>query len=39
MNFMPARLEGDTAKLPIGDVRLPDEQRARRSATPGAPAT
>jgi multiple sugar transport system ATP-binding protein len=28
MNFMPARLEGDTAKLPIGDVRLPDEARS-----------
>ena len=28
MNFMPARLEGDTANLPIGDVRLPEEARA-----------
>ena len=28
MNFMPATLEGDTVKLPFGDVRLPDEVRA-----------
>jgi multiple sugar transport system ATP-binding protein len=28
MNFMPARLEGDTAKLPIGDVPLPEEARS-----------
>ena len=27
MNFMPATLEGDTAKLPFGDVRLTEEQR------------
>ena len=27
MNFMPATLEGDTVKLPFGDVRLPDELR------------
>jgi multiple sugar transport system ATP-binding protein len=29
MNFMPATLEGDTVKLPIGDVRLPQEARER----------
>ncbi len=29
MNFMPATLEGDTVKLPLGDVRLPDELRGR----------
>jgi multiple sugar transport system ATP-binding protein len=29
MNFMPATLEGDTVKLPIGDVRLPQDVRER----------
>ena len=29
MNFMPATVDGDTVKLPIGDVRLPQELRAR----------
>ncbi len=29
MNFMPARLEGDSVKLPFGDVRLSDELRGR----------
>jgi multiple sugar transport system ATP-binding protein len=27
MNFMPARIEGDTLKLPILEARLPDEVR------------
>jgi multiple sugar transport system ATP-binding protein len=27
MNFMPATIEGDTVKLPMVDVRLPDELR------------
>jgi multiple sugar transport system ATP-binding protein len=27
MNFLPGELEGDTLKLPIGDVRLSEEQR------------
>jgi multiple sugar transport system ATP-binding protein len=27
MNFLPGEVEGDTLKLPIGDVRLSDEQR------------
>jgi multiple sugar transport system ATP-binding protein len=27
MNFLPAEVDGDTLKLPIGDVRLSDEQR------------
>jgi multiple sugar transport system ATP-binding protein len=27
MNFMPATIEGDTVKLPFGDVRLPDDLR------------
>jgi multiple sugar transport system ATP-binding protein len=29
MNFMPATLEGDTVKLPIGDVKLPQDVRER----------
>ena len=31
MNFMPATVEGDTLKLPIADVRLPDEVRGKVS--------
>jgi multiple sugar transport system ATP-binding protein len=29
MNFMPASVEGDTVKLPFGDVRLPSELHDR----------
>jgi multiple sugar transport system ATP-binding protein len=29
MNFMPATIDGDTVKLPIGDVRLPQELHDR----------
>ena len=29
MNFMPATVDGDTLKLPMADVRLPDELRGR----------
>jgi multiple sugar transport system ATP-binding protein len=29
MNFMPATLEGDTVRLPMGDLRLGDEARQR----------
>jgi multiple sugar transport system ATP-binding protein len=29
MNFLPAELSGDTVKLPLGDVRVPDELRSR----------
>jgi multiple sugar transport system ATP-binding protein len=29
MNFMPAKLEGETVKLPFGDVRISDELRGR----------
>jgi multiple sugar transport system ATP-binding protein len=29
MNFMPATVQGDSVKLPIGEVRLPQEQRGR----------
>jgi multiple sugar transport system ATP-binding protein len=28
MNFMPAKVDGDTVKLPFGDVRLPDDARS-----------
>ena len=37
MNFMPATVEGDTVKLPVGDVRLPQERaRAREPAWPAS---
>src|SRR5919197_218036 len=29
MNFLPARLEGETIRLPFGDAPLPEELRAR----------
>jgi multiple sugar transport system ATP-binding protein len=29
MNFMPATIDGDTVKLPLGDVRLPQELHER----------
>jgi multiple sugar transport system ATP-binding protein len=35
MNFMPATVEGDTVKLPFGDVRLPPELRDRVSGAAG----
>jgi multiple sugar transport system ATP-binding protein len=35
MNFMPATVEGETVKLPIGDVRVPDEDRGRLGGTEG----
>jgi multiple sugar transport system ATP-binding protein len=35
MNFMPATVEGDTVKLPVGDVRLPDDVRGNVSGTSG----
>jgi multiple sugar transport system ATP-binding protein len=35
MNFLPGELEGDVLKLPIGDVRLPDEIRRRLESGPG----
>jgi len=35
MNFMPATIEGDTVKLPIGDIRIPDEARQRLAAAGG----
>ena len=35
MNFMAATLEGDTVKLPFGDVRVPDELREAASSASG----
>jgi multiple sugar transport system ATP-binding protein len=35
MNFMPARVEGDTVRLPFGDVRLPPELHDRVRAAEG----
>ena len=36
MNFMPATVEGDTVKLPMVDVRLPDELRQRLAQDGGS---
>jgi multiple sugar transport system ATP-binding protein len=35
MNFLPAHIDGDVVKLPIGDVHIPDALRARLEAGPG----
>ncbi|HZN87939.1 MAG TPA: sn-glycerol-3-phosphate ABC transporter ATP-binding protein UgpC [Thermoleophilaceae bacterium] len=35
MNFMPATVEGDTVKLPFGDVKLAEELRGRVKDTGG----
>jgi multiple sugar transport system ATP-binding protein len=35
MNFMPATVEGDTVKLPFGDVRLPPELHNRVKGAAG----
>ena len=35
MNFMPAKLRGDVAELPMAEVRLTDEARERASAAQG----
>jgi multiple sugar transport system ATP-binding protein len=35
MNFMPATVQGDTVKLPFGDVRVPQEMRDRLSRGDG----
>jgi multiple sugar transport system ATP-binding protein len=35
MNFMPATMQGESVKLPVGDVRVPDEVRQRLSSQDG----
>jgi multiple sugar transport system ATP-binding protein len=35
MNFLPGQIDGDTLKLPIGDVPIRDSLRQRLSAGPG----
>jgi multiple sugar transport system ATP-binding protein len=35
MNFLPGELDGDSVKLPIGEVRIPDKLRARLESGPG----
>src|SRR5207237_9231325 len=35
MNFLPGEISGDSVKLPIGSVRLPDESRRRLESGPG----
>jgi multiple sugar transport system ATP-binding protein len=38
MNFLPARLEGDTIKLPFGETQISDELRRKLQASPGGGA-
>jgi multiple sugar transport system ATP-binding protein len=35
MNFLPARLEGDSVRLPFGDAKLPDALRRKLEQGPG----
>ena len=35
MNFLSGEIEGDSVKLPIGNVRIPDELRRRLESGPG----
>src|SRR3989440_3656155 len=35
MNFLPGELDGDSVRLPIGAVHIPDELRRRLEAGPG----
>ena len=35
MNFLPGRLDGDTLRVPIGDVRVPAGLRQRLESGPG----
>src|SRR6201997_941697 len=39
MNFLGGEIEGDTVKLPIGHVRIPDELRHRLEGGPGGGRT
>ncbi len=35
MNFLPGQIDGDTVKLPIGDLTIPESLRQRLSSGPG----
>jgi multiple sugar transport system ATP-binding protein len=35
MNFMPGELDGDTVRIPLGEVSLPDEARQRTGGADG----
>ncbi|MBV9817303.1 MAG: sn-glycerol-3-phosphate ABC transporter ATP-binding protein UgpC [Solirubrobacterales bacterium] len=35
MNFLPGEIDGDTLKLPLGDVQMPGSVRQRLSSGPG----
>src|SRR5438270_5316628 len=35
MNFLPGEIDGDTVKLPIGEVKIPDELRRKLESGPG----
>ena len=35
MNFLPAEIDGDTLKLPLGTFRIPDSVRSRLESGPG----
>jgi multiple sugar transport system ATP-binding protein len=35
MNFLPGQIDGDTVKLPIGDLTIPESLRHRLSSGPG----
>jgi multiple sugar transport system ATP-binding protein len=35
MNFLPGHIDGDTVRLPFGDVPIPDRLRARLQSGPG----
>ncbi|MFL5865121.1 MAG: ABC transporter ATP-binding protein [Solirubrobacteraceae bacterium] len=35
MNFLPGQIDGDSIKLPLGDIRIPDSIRSGLEAGPG----
>jgi multiple sugar transport system ATP-binding protein len=39
MNFLPGEIDGDSLKLPIGTVQLPEESRRRLESGPGGGRT